>query len=201
MDIERSEDQILASMKPKTRYNISLSTRKGVDVRSVGIEGLEIWYKLYCETAERNKLHVSDFNYFRTVFMEKMGNKDADVQVKLLIAYVDNIPLAAMFLILSSHRATYLYGASTTLMRNFMPTYALQWKAIQIAREHHCTEYDMFGVAPRPEPSHPMYGLYKFKKGFGGNIYHQLGCWDYPLDEEKYKLLQAYEMKLQGYYL
>ena len=201
MDIDRSEDEILASMKSKTRYNISLAIRKGVDVRSVGIEGLEIWYQLYRETAERNKLHTSDFSYFQTVFMEKMANKDADVQVRLLIAYVDNIPLAAMFLILSSHRATYLYGASSTLMRNFMPTYALQWKAIQIAREYNCTEYDMFGVAPRPEPSHPMYGLYKFKKGFGGNIYHQLGCWDYPLDKDKYSLLQAYEMKLQGYYL
>ena len=56
-----------------------------------------------------------------------------------------------------------------------MPTYALQWKAMQIAKVNRCREYDMFGIAPNPDPSHPMYGLFKFKQGFGGNIFHQLG--------------------------
>ena len=65
-----------------------------------------------------------------------MKNEDLPVQVKLLIAYLDNQPLAAMFLVLSSHRATYLYGASSNESRNYMPTYALQWRAIQIAKEN-----------------------------------------------------------------
>lgn len=43
-------------------------------------------------------------------------------------------------------------------------------------------------------------GLYKFKQGFGGEIYHQLGCWDYPLDEERYQCFAAREMSMQGYY-
>ena len=69
-----------------------------------------------------------------------------------------------MFLVLSAHRATYLYGASSSSMRNLMPTYALQWKAMLIAKKCDCTEYDMFGVSPNPDPSHPMYGLYRFNK-------------------------------------
>lgn len=69
-----------------------------------------------------------------------------------------------MFLVLSAHRATYLYGASSSSMRNLMPTYALQWKAMQIAKKCDCTEYNMFGVSPNPDPSHPMYGLYRFNK-------------------------------------
>ena len=201
LDLSQTEDRILSGMKPKTRYNIGLALRKGVEVKSVGIEGLDIWYKLYCETAIRNGLYINDLAYFKSVLVSRMEeNTFSDVQVKLLIAYAGDEPLAAMFLVLSSHRATYLYGASSSEMRNLMPTYALQWKAIQIAKQNACTEYDLFGTAPRPEPSHPMYGLYKFKRGFGGQIFHQLGCWDYPLDEDKYALLQAYEMQQQGYY-
>lgn len=200
LDLHPDEEQILASMKAKTRYNIGLALRKGVEVRSAGIEGLETWYELYCETARRNRLYTNDLSYFRLVFTSKMSEEANDVQVKLLIAYVDEKPLAAMFLVLSSHRATYLYGASSSDMRGYMPTYALQWKAMQLAKANNCTEYDLFGVAPYADPSHPMYGLYKFKKGFGGSIYHQLGCWDYPLIEDRYQLLQAHEMCQQGYY-
>lgn len=200
VDLHPDEERILEHMKPKTRYNIKLAQRKGVEVRTVGMEGVDTWYKLYCETAHRNKLFVNSLDYFTSVFISKMENESNDVQVKLLIAYHDNEPLAAMYLVLSSHRATYLYGASSSEKRNVMPTYALQWKAIQIAKANGCTEYDMFGVAPRPEPSHPMYGLYKFKHGFGGEVYHQLGCWDYPLDEDKYAVFQAYELNRQGYY-
>lgn len=134
------------------------------------------------------------------MFASRMECADSDVSVQLLVAYHDDIPLAAMFLVLSAYRATYLYGASSSSCRNVMPTYALRWRAIQIAKARKCLEYDMFGIAPNPDPSHPMYGLYKFKQGFGGDIFHQLGCWDYPVDEKKYRYLAACEMQMQGYY-
>ena len=200
LDLSATEEKILARMKPKTRYNIRLALKHGVEVRSAGIEGLQTWYSLYQETAFRNRLHLNDIQYFHSIFASKMECDDPKVNVKLLIAYHDNTPLAAMFLILSSHRATYLYGASLSVHRNLMPTYALQWRAIQLAREHNCLEYDMFGIAPYADASHPMYGLYKFKHGFGGEIYRQLGCWDYPLEENKYQYFTAKEMNIQGYY-
>lgn len=200
LDLTQDESAILNRMKPKTRYNIRLALRKGVNVVSAGMEGLETWYGLYTETALRNGLHLNSINYFYNMFASKTECSDKDVNVKLMIAYYEDIPLAAMFLVLSSHRATYLYGASSSRMRNLMPTYALQWRAIQIAKENNCREYDMFGVAPNCDPSHPMYGLYKFKNGFGGEIFHQLGCWDYPIEEEKYNYFSAAEMSSQGYY-
>lgn len=200
LDLTQKESDLLQRMKPKTRYNIKLALRKGVEVRSMGIEGLKIWYDLYHETALRNGLFINDYLYFETMFASKMEGEDNEVKVQLLVAYYDSIPLSAMFLVLSSYRATYLYGASSSQMRNVMSTYALQWKAIQIAKVNNCFEYDMFGIAPSPNPSHPMYGLYKFKQGFGGEIYHQLGCWDYPIEEDKYNYFSACEMNMQGYY-
>lgn len=200
LDLTQKESDLLQRMKPKTRYNIKLALRKGVKVRSMGIEGLKIWYDLYHETALRNGLFINDYLYFETMFASKMEGEDNEVKVQLLVAYYDGIPLSAMFLVLSSYRATYLYGASSSQMRNVMSTYALQWKAIQLAKANNCFEYDMFGIAPSPNPSHPMYGLYKFKQGFGGEIYHQLGCWDYPIEEDKYNYFSACEMNMQGYY-
>ena len=55
-------------------------------------------------------------------------------------------------------------------------------------------------VAPKADPSHPMHGLYRFKTGFGGQMYHQMGCWDYPLDMDGYRQFAAREMSLPGYY-
>ncbi len=201
VDTRAAEAEILARMKPKTRYNIGLAHRKGVEVRLGTIDDLKVWYDLYTETARRNGLYVNDIKYFYSVFATKMEDQTLPVNVKLLIAYVDNVPLAAMFLLISSHRATYLYGASSSQMRSFMPTYAMQWEAIRIAKAYGCSEYDMFGIAPNAEPSHPMYGLYKFKSGFGGELFHQMGCWDYPLDGDKFALVQASEMSNKGYYL
>lgn len=111
VDLSQSEDEILARMRPKTRYNIRLSLRKGVEVRSVGCAGLLTWYDLYTETAMRNGLNLNGFEYFHSMLASRMECVNPDVNVQLLVAYYDNIPLAAMFLVMSAHRATYLYGA------------------------------------------------------------------------------------------
>src|SRR5690606_32467591 len=109
--------------------------------------------------------------------------------------------LAAMFLVISAKRGTYLYGASASENRNYMATYALQWRAMEMAKERGCTEYDFFGTAPNPDPSHPMYGLYRFKKGFGGKLYHRMGCGAYALNMEKYSYCSSMACENQRYHL
>ena len=201
LDLRKSEDAIFRAMKPKTRYNIRLAQRRGVKVREAGIEKIDIWYDLYRETAWRNQIYLHDIDYFKTVLEVNQRHKSSPAEIRLLVAEKEGIPLAAMFLAISLNRATYLYGASSSMHRNLMATYALQWEAIKLARQKKCTEYDMFGVAPGPDPSHPMYGLYRFKTGFGGNLFHRMGCWDFPLDEEKYKIFETAELQSQGYHL
>lgn len=201
LNLSLSDEDILKQMKPKTRYNIGLSQRKGVTVRKAGMKQIDIWYKLYKETAQRNGLYINSIDYFTSVIAARADDTSSPAHVELLVAEVDGEPLAAMFLVIADHRGTYLYGASSSNKRNYMPTYALQWEAIKQSKLYGCTEYDMFGVSPGSQRSHPMFGLYQFKTGFGGEIFHHLGCWDYVLDEEKYKLLQLAEMNVRGYYV
>lgn len=201
LDLTHDTDTLLKLMKPKTRYNIGLSKRKGVNVRSMGMEGIDIWYDLYKETAERNNILLNDIKYFNAVLTARTDNTSSPANVKLLVAEFKGKPLAAMFLVISGNRGSYLYGASSSQHRNLMATYALQWEAIMQSRNAGCTEYDMFGISPSPEPCHPLYGLYRFKSGFGGEIFHSLGCWDYPLNSEMYTLFRASELNSQGYHL
>lgn len=201
LDLIQDSETLLGRMKPKTRYNIRLAQRKGVAIRSMGMEGMDIWYELYKETATRNHLLLNDIKYFRAVLDARADNTSSPADVSLLIAEYEEKPLAAMFLVITGNRGSYLYGASSSLHRNLMATYALQWEAILKSQQAGCTEYDMFGISPTPDPEHPLYGLYKFKSGFGGEIYHSLGCWDYPLDKETYTLFRASELRSQGYHL
>lgn len=201
VNLENQEDMLLKKMKPKTRYNISLAIRRGVEVKVHGMESLDIWYNLYKETAIRNSFMLHSLDYFKIILTEKANDTNSPAEVLLLIAEYDGNPLAAMFLVISDNRATYLYGASTSYRRNLMATYAVQWRAMTIAKERGCVEYDMFGVSPGCDESHPMHGLFRFKSGFGGELHHSMGCWDYPLDNEVYACYVAAEKSHQGYHV
>lgn len=201
LNLTTGTDTLLKRMKPKTRYNIGLAHRKGVTVKSMGLDGIHIWYELYKETAARNHILLNDLKYFQAVLSARTDDTHSPADVNLLVAEKDGKPLAAMFLVITQNRGSYLYGASSSTERNLMATYALQWEAICRSKEAGCTEYDMFGISPSPDPQHPLYGLYKFKSGFGGDIYHSLGCWDYPLDKDLYTLFRASELNSQGYHI
>ncbi len=201
LNLGLDSEKLLGQMKPKTRYNIRLSQRKGVSVRVLGLDQLDLWYQIYSETAKRNNIYLHSIDYFTSILKVDVADTNSPAEVMLLVAEADGLPLAAMFLVISGNRGSYLYGASTSANRNYMATYALQWEAMRIAKSRGCTEYDMFGIAPNPDPSHPMYGLYRFKTGFGGQQYHSLGCWDYPLDIDSYQAFSAMEMQSQGYHL
>jgi len=201
LDLEYEEDQLLRRMKSKTRYNIRLSRRRGVRVVDVDASRLDEWYRLYRETAERNHIVLHERRYFETLLAVQETHPDDRTSVHLLMAEADGTPLAGMFLAVSEDQAAYLYGASSSHQRNKMATYALQWQAICRAKECGCRCYDMFGVSPSPSPSHPMFGLYRFKTGFGGYLYHRQGCWDYPLQEDLYQIYQAHALNEEGYHL
>ncbi|NML38762.1 peptidoglycan bridge formation glycyltransferase FemA/FemB family protein [Chitinophaga sp. G-6-1-13] len=200
MDLKKDDQLLLDRMKTKTRYNIQLAGRKGVQVKAAGLENIDTWYNLYAQTCARNGIVQEDIGYFRTVLTARANNSTSPADVEMLLAEADGIPLAAMFLVVAGHRGTYLYGASADTHRNYMGTYMLQWEAMRRAKRKGCTEYDFFGVSPTPDPQHPLYGLYKFKNGFGGELFHRMGCWDYPLQEAPYAAYTAAELYSKGYH-
>lgn len=95
------------------------------------MESLSIWYALHKETAINNIILINDIKYFEALLRSKADDTNSPAEVKLLIAELDNTPLATMFLIISCNRASYLYAAFTGLMQNYMATYALQWVALK----------------------------------------------------------------------
>ncbi|NNM53339.1 MAG: peptidoglycan bridge formation glycyltransferase FemA/FemB family protein [Spirochaetales bacterium] len=178
-----SEDEMLARMKKKTRYNIRLAEKKGVRVRQASLSELEAWYELYRETGERDKIALHPLAYYRTL-LELAANTPGP-KVHLLFAEAD-LPegtklLAGNFVVTHGQQAIYLYGASSNEHRNLMAPYALQWEGLKLAHNEGCTEYDLFGVPPTNDPEHPMHGLFQFKTGFGGRLEHRLGAWDLVL--------------------
>jgi lipid II:glycine glycyltransferase (peptidoglycan interpeptide bridge formation enzyme) len=195
VNLDLPGEQILASMKSKWRYNISLAGKKGVQVNTGGGKELETFYDLLKETAQRDGIAIHNFDYYKTLF-EICGqrNKNGEgVELRLYTAVHEGDTLAAIVVLFRAQYATYLYGASSNEKRNLMAPYALQWKAMQDAKEAGCQYYDLFGIPPNEDPNHPMAGLYRFKTGFGGKIIHRPGSWDYPYKPVTYSLFNFAE--------
>ncbi len=200
LSLTDAEEKILKRMKHKTRYNIRLAFKKGVVVSMGGKELLSDWYELYRETARRDRITIHSHDYYLKLFdLAASGQVDAP-EIVLFTATWEKELLAGIIVVLYRGRATYLYGASSNSRRNLMPNYALQWEAIKYAKKQGCETYDFFGIPPEDNSDHPMYGLYRFKTGFGGRIYRYPGCWDLPLKPVCYRLYRLVEKIRRWYY-
>lgn len=194
LDLTLEEKELLYNMRYNTRYCIRQANKKGISVREYGIEHIDEWYKLYLDTARRHKMPLQDQDYFATI-LKNQDNSKRGVTVKMLMADLDGHFLASMFLVLSKERGTYLYGASSSKKDKYMASYLLQWESIKMAKQWGCSEYDMFGSAPNLNQAHPLHGVHIFKKGFGGDLYHRMGCWDYPYNTQLYNRYRVQEAK------
>jgi len=197
IDLARTEAEILSDMKSKTRYNIRLAKRRGVEIVSLSIDMLPVFYDLYRQTAERNKFFPCSYKYFSALFSALQSSPDSS-EIYFLIAKHNQEALAGAIIGISGKVATYLFGASSNQRRNLMGPYAVQWAGILLAREKGCLAYDMGAVSPTKDKHHPFYGMYRFKTGFGGKIIHRSGTWDYPLDPDKYLVLRNAEALDRG---
>jgi len=193
LKVASAEEEILADMKSKTRYNIRLAEKKGVKVFQASIELLPVFYKLYAQTARRNGIYICDYKHFVALF-SALADAGDSTEIHFLLAGHDKEIIAGAIIAISGRTGTYLFGASSNNKRNFMGSYALQWAAIQLVRQKGCLTYDMGAVSPTKDPCHPFYGLYRFKTGFGGRIIHKNGSWDYPLDIDKYEQYRNLEI-------
>jgi lipid II:glycine glycyltransferase (peptidoglycan interpeptide bridge formation enzyme) len=195
VDLQGTEEEILSRMNQKTRYNVRLAGRKAVHVRPWRDFGLLA--QMMKETGERDSFGVHSGEYYQRAF----ELFDKDNAVELLVAEFENVPLAAAMVFATGTRSWYLYGASTRQERNRMPTYLLQWEAMLWAREQGCQEYDLWGVpdfsldeleANFQTSRGELWGVYRFKRGFGGKLRRSTGAWDRPYQKLLYALYRLF---------
>jgi lipid II:glycine glycyltransferase (peptidoglycan interpeptide bridge formation enzyme) len=183
-------------MKPKWRYNSGLALNRGVSIRqSCGVptEDLKNFYALLEETARRDGIAIHSLEYYRGLFVHAAEWPGGGQELRLYTASHEGEDIAAIVVLLRGTEAVYLYGASSSRKRNLMAPHALQMKAMEDAMAAGCLTYDLFGIAPNADPSHPMAGLYSFKTGFGGKIIHRPGSWDYVYRPLVYRLFRSAE--------
>jgi lipid II:glycine glycyltransferase (peptidoglycan interpeptide bridge formation enzyme) len=195
VDLTGDEDAILAAMKSKTRYNIRLAGRRGVTVREAGERDLPAFHALMATTGDRDDFGIHTPAYYEAAY-RLFAPRD---WARLLLAEVGGEPVAALMVFALAARSWYLYGASADAHREKMPTYLLQWEAMRWAKSRGCTTYDLWGIPDVPEQhleaefttrQDGLWGVYRFKRGFGGQVVRSVGAWDRVLAPWRYRVVR-----------
>ena len=204
VDLRPAEEDILAAMKQKTRYNVRLAARKGVTVRLGAAGDLPTFYRLSQITGRRDSFGVHSPDYFRSAF-ELFGPDCA-----LLLAEVEGEPVAGVMVFVHGATAYYLFGASSDAHREKMPAYLLQWEAMRWARGRGCEAYDLWGIpdadeatleanfAMYGEESPELWGVYRFKRGFGGQVVRAAGAFDFVGNRPLYWAYRQWMARRRG---
>ena len=171
-----TENDVLNSFSSKTRYNIRLAIKKGVEVNLVKNDeiekGIDEFYYLMQTTGKRDNFTIRNKEYFKKLIIDM---NQTDKYSKLYIAKYNNIPIAGSIIIKNGDSVEYLYGASSNEYRNVMAPYLLQWTAIKDAFNQGYRNYSFGGISGDFTPTNPLYGLYKFKSGFGTKVVEYIG--------------------------
>lgn len=192
IDLTQGIESILAVMKQKTRYNVRLAEKKGVTLRTAGVEAFEDFERLMEQTAVRDEFSLHPMAYYRTMLETLQGG---DVHAYLAFADYDGRPLAVNLMIDFNGQRTYLHGASSNLHRNVMAPYFLQYSLIKDAVEKGMTSYDFYGIAPiGSDENHPWAGITRYKLGFGGEVVATPGTFDVATSLPVYLLYRGAKM-------
>jgi lipid II:glycine glycyltransferase (peptidoglycan interpeptide bridge formation enzyme) len=189
LDVTADEAILLASMKEKWRYNLRLAQRKGVTVRvAEKVEDVKAWYALMQTTSTRDDFGIHTQEYY----LQAWHIFSARHQGRLFLAEHDGQLLAGIFVGLFARQGIYLYGASSNEQRNLMPNYLLQWEAIRWAKQEGATAYDFWGIPATEHEDEAMAGVYRFKRGWGGDIVRFVGCYEHVYHPLAMRLVRRY---------
>ncbi len=207
VDLSGSTEKILERMKPKTRYNIRLAERRGVICRKADTSSpadFDKFYNLMQTTGQRDQFGVHSADYYRDVWRIFAAAPPNGGKGALWLAEFDNTIVAGVMIFTFGAESAYLYGASSDEHRREMPTYLLQWAAMQWAKEQGAQFYDFWGIPDEvgagEETEHSeaenknvrdgLWGVYRFKQGFGGEVIRYAGAYDLVYNRPMYLLWQ-----------
>lgn len=177
IDLTRSEDDLLAAMGQGKRRKVRYGPKHGVSVRAARLDDLPLLYRLYAETGQRDGFLTRPYEYYA----DEWGTMLRAGLAHALIAEVDGMAVAHVILFHFGRKCWYFYGASVSEneVRKLMPTDLLQWEAMRWARAQGYAVYDLWGAPNEFTESDPMWGVYQFKRDFGGTVVRHIGAWDY----------------------
>ena len=184
MDINgRTPDELFASFKQNTRNLVSRTARNGIKVRELTRKELDIFKQITEATSERRHFNDRSLEYYQQMYdlFHKKG------EVKFIVAEVDidgkTTPLSAAMFMTYGDEVIYLFsGSDAKYMKEYNAQYAIQWYMIKYAAEHGYKKYNFYGIQGLPDPKAKDYGIYRFKKGFGGQVVELIGSFELPLN-------------------
>ena len=186
LDISKSEEELLKNMHQKTRYNLRLAERKGVEIVEDNSEqGFEDYWRLMEETTKRQGFfaHGKDYHnkMWQTMKESGMGH--------LFKAIYGGKTLTAWIVFILNGVIYYPYGASSDENRDVMASNLMMWEVIRYGKNQRCGLFDMWGsLGPTPDVRDPWYGFHKFKQGYGAELVEFLGSFDLVINPLQYKI-------------
>lgn len=186
VDLTKSEEKLLADMHSKTRYNIKIANRYGVEVKEMtNNKGFEIYLKLLFDTTKRQGFYLHNLKYHRDLWKIL---KETDMPHIMLASYQGKV-LSAFMLLKLKDQLFYPYGASLDIHREVMAPTLLMWESIKLGQKMSCNTFDMWGcLGPDAKEGENGYGFHRFKQGFNGNPYEYVGTYDFVINPFLYKL-------------
>ncbi len=191
LDLTKPEEELFANLHSKTRYNVNLARRKGVQIfENTSQQGMETYIEILGETTKRQGFYAHTPEYFRTMW-STIGKSG---MIRIFEAHYDNTVLASWIVFVFNNVLYYPYGASRNLYREVMASNLMMWEMIRFGQAMDCNLFDMWGALPPDAPkSHRWYGFHKFKAGYGANHVEFLGTFDLILDPPQYQLYKIGE--------
>ncbi len=191
LDLTPDEKALMENMHPKTRYNIKVAQRHGVEiVEDNSDEALHTFWTLMEETTKRQGFFAHSENYFKKMWETLSHEPHNDVlSAHLFKAMYEKKTLATWIIFLFKEKMYYPYGDSTREFRNVMAPNLMMWEVIRFGKKQHCELFDMWGsLGPDADPKDPWYGFHDFKVRYGSHIYTFVGSYDLVVSPFLYQL-------------
>ena len=186
MDLTKSEDELLANMHPKHRYNLRLAQKHGVKIENVADQtGFDEFFDLLHATSLRQKYYIHPKHYYQKAW-EILSAKNS---CYILTAKHGGEALSSWMLFTYQGVLYYPYGGSSDKLQNFFPSNLLGWEAIKLGKSLGCHTFDMWGAAKNPnDQADPWWGFTNFKLKFGGRLVKFMDSYDYVVNYKVYKM-------------
>jgi len=171
----KTPEDLLMHFTQKTRYNVRVAQKHQVECRICGPEAVDDFFRLFVVTAKRDGFTnaIRPKSYYVNTVEAYPDN------ARFFICYYEGKAISAALCIRYGGKAYYLFGASDNEGRQYMPNYLMQFEMMKWALEGGCHKYDFLGTPAEEETDSPMYGVYRFKKGFNGRSVFYAGEFDY----------------------